>query len=1791
MTSMQDSTKVGGLPATPATEPARPVAVRSTTVQPVYNPVVVAADGEGMQFFGQSLIEHAATFFGYGVTSAAISSGVGVYNSLKAVANTVGADLPMTRTSEIVGDVLGTDGQNYYLEHKPQADLAGFAGSALAGGVGAVSALRALQARGIVTAATASATGLANAEGVLGSSAVAGFRASVLADPLAFTWRTPAFAKAVGVAAAQNVAETLVGEAGVLLLNNQNPIMNPEGLTAWDSSTRAFKDGMWWVVGGAAAGTAIDSLRIFGSARTAFQVFAEEHNALATPMKEAVASYNTPGDRMADALRLSEDLGKRISSGEWNANEANVQVLIDRATRQIDTAVQRAAVQANDAGAAGVEFFDQMQALPTNMDRLAHLGNLLRVELPKTEDIIQGENFLLKTPGIQVAKAPAPTSFAEELQFLKDANRAKLQGNEQLWGYLQDTLSRKSSAMLKEIAQYAQDTNNPALGRVFSAANARMREINSSKAWLPGVKRALQNLEPQGIRVGKHIIPPEHASDLLDAISEVAARLNTVKAGHVTATKLPSVAKMLQEVGAHLSPYSKVEGWYNLRTGKMSTFALPRAQDIGKIIDDVHGIRIEGTPHKFPYSPAAVDARQILMRMAKGDLEDSAGITLPASAQWGATAQRELKYFAHPDWSAANPKYLVDTADLPAMERVATAAERNAKIRLLGDSAAELTPAQLQDLVLERKAAYRAMYQQAGLSEKVIANLLNTGEDFAMGAADAKDGLLMGVLDYSKAENIRVVYKGYGTAEVERAARDASGFAARIEAQTDLEHSASAQIHNSLGVADVELPAENLDLLSTLSASDTTAGFLHGVHSDFGRFREYAVSIGTRVHAMLNKAAQQINAEILGHYTVLSRDEAHGLRAQLALFNNMARRDKYRVLEVVGGTKEFSRVAVRDMEYNSYLEQALKNGMTEEQAIESLSSFGNVRKMVAVGDGGAMALHQDVGAFVDWHMQRNKIYCANDIAAAKAVHSSPDRSPQFYYPPPVNLRRTPHFVFLSPKEGVPDMPSYMLYGSTPEDLRAKVAYAVQKYGDKYRVVDSNEQTLYKKFRGDYEEGKVFNEWDFDENLQRLGKASSAQPSMDINAAETLDLIRNWHHNKVARQIRQGVELKYTATINALRSAKEATDFAEAGGTLAQRFNKLNVYEDTRRVMLDRPTYESSLAGQTWFKVQDFAAQKLSAALDSTAYAISAGWSKLRGKKGFGLEDFDKMTQELEAAGFKNPYDSVGQLLTRSEVISDGRSLSQATRVLNSLVASTTLRLDPLNSLLQVVTTPILSLGTIREAKRALAGTKAGEQLLEMTTVTHPVTGLREPTAAKLLANAVKQYFTDSGKEFAAQLARRGILSDLESQFRDASDFSSLNGRHTLMDVQNSIDKWTTLLSKYTAHQHAENMSRFMIAHALKEVGELRGMQGEELYSMIENGVNKVHGIHRKNLRVQMFNGPIGQSIGLFQSYVFNYAQWMMRTVANGAGKDAAIALAMQSSLFGVRSVPGFSVLNHQIAKSNSGMVDLYTMAGTDADPHGAGAYLLYGAVPADLYTRGDMTPRQVSVVPLDPTQWATYTIFLKAGANLIRTATGAAAGMLHGDPGAVGNALSYGLAHNGLSRPLQGLGTVLNGNVTTNQGTPMFLHSNWEGYNPAQGFNYMALGARILGGRPRDEAILMDSYYRRTAYQTEIRKRVMDVGASMRNALLSGNAMTESELSGFMNKYAAAGGQLENFNQFFGQQLTAANSSSVKQFRDKLQKDGPFSRAYNAMKAERSSITPWEEDAALQRVSDAGAAE
>jgi hypothetical protein len=215
-----------------------------------------------------------------------------------------------------------------------------------------------------------------------------------------------------------------------------------------------------------------------------------------------------------------------------------------------------------------------------------------------------------------------------------------------------------------------------------------------------------------------------------------------------------------------------------------------------------------------------------------------------------------------------------------------------------------------------------------------------------------------------------------------------------------------------------------------------------------------------------------------------------------------------------------------------------------------------------------------------------------------------------------------------------------------------------------------------------------------------------------------------------------------------------------------------------------------------------------------------------------------------------------------------------------------------------------------------------------------------------------------------------------------------------------------------------------------------------------------------------------------------------------------------------------------------------------------GDWLLYGAASnmllhpdakVNLYSRGDINPRQVTVIP---TNIADVPI-VGAAAKLYSSMYGAIQQM---DKGAdKWEAFIKGVQHSGISRPLAGFAQVLEGVgnggrvITTDNGNNIVMENDLMTAMSA---------SRILGAKPLDEAIALDAYNRVQTYRTASKAQIENLGAGIKATISGGGVPSEKQLTGFAHEYAKAGGKQEQFAAFYSRQVLDANKSKVNQMID-----------------------------------------
>lgn len=781
-------------------------------------------------------------------------------------------------------------------------------------------------------------------------------------------------------------------------------------------------------------------------------------------------------------------------------------------------------------------------------------------------------------------------------------------------------------------------------------------------------------------------------------------------------------------------------------------------------------------------------------------------------------------------------------------------------------------------------------------------------------------------------------------------------------------------------------------------------------------------------------------------------------------------------------------------------------------------------------------LHPTVASWERTNMNINngRVIAKNSFFAANGLNRKP-LPLDTLYTPPVNTAQKKFFAFVRTREGtgMADTTPHLVTAESAERLNE----IVSSLKDDYQVVTKDQSALFHKVQGDYDYQRTFGNSQIQSDLASKGILNDIYPT--TRAQTLIEDHLNWHSRQETGLARDHIELgnaQLFAELRAMGAAVSSTGTSKFGKVFGQeRNNLINPYEsyiDTALNVSQKDKY------QTWNFANEKAEAFFSTAFTSVRDAFIASTK--------GVLPLEEAAKIGEKFGLGNPYSAGVDVLKNyglaNRLPSQGY-LSKMVGAFNSITGTTTIRLDAWQSLIHVLSTPVLLLAEAHSAKQAIQ---------ELTTTALPDgSGRVIPATSKVYFKAVANYFDDATHEkYDAMYAKLGAdKTTIDAHRAMMTELTLPYGKFTESGLQAKISSLTTKAAKLTLGDWNQKFDHWITADVGRQLFEAAGFSGKELEQNVMTFANRVQGNYIAGQRPIAFQGPLGQAMGLFQTYQANMYQQIFRYVEDGNAKSLAILGGLNTTLFGMNSVPGFQALNNHIVgqlAGNPNHNDLYSSTSNLLDKQ-LGDFALYGAVStltqAGLYSRGDISPRNISFLPINPLQWSAVKAMTNFVGNILDTGEKIAKG------GGIGASLLLGLEHNGLSRPLSGMAQMVQGYTTNTQGSLISANNNVAGMS-----DMFSMGnfSRLLGARPLDEAVAMDASYRSTIYKAKDLARMEELGKALKTDLYGRGRLEEDQLTDFAHSYAAIGGNMKNFSGWIMKQSEAANASVANNMFRKL---------------------------------------
>lgn len=820
-----------------------------------------------------------------------------------------------------------------------------------------------------------------------------------------------------------------------------------------------------------------------------------------------------------------------------------------------------------------------------------------------------------------------------------------------------------------------------------------------------------------------------------------------------------------------------------------------------------------------------------------------------------------------------------------------------------------------------------------------------------------------------------------------------------------------------------------------------------------------------------------------------------------------------------------SGTAVRRKIYTKEYEQAIKNFVMAgpmdpgdiDDITSSLQSMAEKHLITIKNDNLAKLVDLGVG-----YNQSKVIPHKQNISIALGRKWEVDNREIYFGPIDANLYKF-HAIVKSNDKGIMSGKDVgMVHAADEKTLRDKIAKIKAKYGESVEIHTDPQIKTYKELWDQYKASDLFGDSVMDSSLARQGLAWEVMPEPNPRIVD--EYIDMWKRQQ--SQLTDGfTELHYSEEIGMLRNYSDAEEIYNS--TYGKKAPASNVFKDTYNVMMNRSGGDPN---SIWKRMNVLTSETTSRAF----YGILGAF-----RSSIQSGDWKKMNQELKAYGLDQVYSPMNQLILH-DINAPKPVLERWTAKMNTFVSMSMLRMDPTHAIVNMASLPIQLNSEISNLYK-IASKDRVRILKDGTSITIPGTQDKMPSIMGLIYQAIKDLA--NGHPSFGSYAERGLTDTLSEELRNLNgQLSKSIGKKDIVESEKILDRALSILTKPT--DWSEKITKQVSARVAELMVDTLNIPDNIKWSTINTFVNRVNGNYLASQRPQLFQGWIGQAVGLFQTYQFNMIQNFLRNIESGNKAGISRMVGLQAGIFGMQSLPGFQLLNNIIGERSQENNDFYnSTVGLLGDE--VGNSVLYGlassaTIPVfgdgiDLYSRGDLTPRTPILIPTSIADVPAISITNKFAQSVL----GLADQIENGAPWK--EAMLQALSNNGLNRPIQGIAQIIAGERTTNQGNLLF------DYKGADMLNVIAKG---MGTKKLDEAIAVDSYYRTLAYESARQSEINELGEAVRTSFRSGEFNAEM-YSGFMKDYISRGGKADYFNRWVLNNMKNATQSQIDQLRQK----------------------------------------
>ena len=1622
-----------------------------------------------------------------GIPGAAISGALSVYNTFLDYGGKEALD-----TADVIRRYDANWG-DYYEDHKETADLVGFIGtSIIPGGVG-IKGLKLLQS-GRAEGAFARATGFAASrkdEYLQSALRELGKSGGTLTSDIAAAKRAQ-----LTWATADNILTSTAAELMIAATMNNSPVL--ENQSAWDLTQNiAFGALFGGVVGGVL-----------------------EHAAARGILKQAQT-------KIEGAKRTFDTLDPLLNAGLTKSDEALnfIEQIVKLPDDYYNTNFSYRKPGSNEQAALVLETADAFKATRGRTEKVAFDTLAKKFNELAEGSEVTGQSFhkfILQKVQDARARGLSPDDVADEV-------RGYVQGVSKIQNLTEDALEKAAQPK-----QFFVNESPTGFNDLFSEVKGK---TTGKQAYY------LTTEDPTKIRFASAKQGFENAQQAFDEGYDAVI----TKAGKVSVNPKSEVIKRTPD--AALS----TKFFLDLETGKLSPEIVLTAADLMKKGEDFthfkDAVRIAGKLFKQEKSVAS-------------SVKDSA---LNASARFMWASKLDAKDFY---------KRTIDAADFPLLERMAALPEiARQGVAVLSIKLVDGTTISFNDIVspqhfvnqLKLEWLVRDLGAEAkGYDIRHLAAHLNVERQWVEQAIEGNfavsqklTGSARQLEKYFQPQTVQLEWD----MQIQQAQQLAGPIGPGHQATVLLGHQYALMTRQSVQEDAVravfEADADRFMDLDQLLARETTsqgagAKTFGASNADYGKRAELAVQeTGKQVALLTQKNRDAAIGVMAPHINAIRADKQAG--AELGVLTSALRRDARRY-KLVKDLDSEGADTYRLVDREAYaMKDSEEFGGDLDAAIEYLQATATPGQKIR---GEYQIKNAAVGRFLEEHTALNKTRVEKRTVLMNATGVARKWDADSVYVPPIDTNRYPHVAFVVNKNKIGLQTDVsVITGRNDEQLR-QLASAVD--GD-YEVVFKSDIKRFKEAQGKYEYSMHLNESQVNSALERKGVLGDFFP--ETRGENVLEDFVNFHARAEEELIRTGVQVKNRQFFGELQWLSERWQDATTS-TMGPRgfFFQKNVADPFR----DYIKTALNISKRSEYPLLDSLNEFVDKVGTQAYKAIDSSIEKFKQSEGKDLVSLEQANKLLDNYGLGTPYKTMEEYLVANE-----RMPKNAIKVFfqkaNLFLATATLRLDFANSLVNIISTPIM-LGTELSAIKQAMG-KNPEligKLNELTSIKIPGQEAAVPSMTKLIGQAMGNFF---GKDKQALLQRyksNGDIKDVLSLYHEVLEDLSYMPNRDVAGWGSKINAAVEKGARITGNTFSEEFTRFISADVMRQLSDpvvaAGKMSIKEQNAYISSFVNRVQGNYISSQRPVLFQGTTGAAIGLFQTYAFNVLQQLFRHMENRNTKTLLTFAGLQTGVYGMNGLPFFDAINQHLignAAGNTGHVDAYSalpMANKEL-----GDWLLYGTASAfplfgdkmpALYSRGDINPRHISIVPINPLDVPAIDASIKLVNSVKQFGSSVAKGA------DLGNSMLFALEHHGWNRPLAGFAQLLAGQSTTSKGSLISAANDLETTSmlariPERLVEFGG-AARLMGAKPMDEAVALSTLYRSRAYEAVDRARIESLGQAVKTKLQSNQTPDDEELEDFMSSYVKAGGRQETFSGAMQRWMKDANYSVVNQMADKL---------------------------------------